>query len=169
MSFPATRFALPHVGTAGNQGSHPAACAHPQICGLFWCRQLAYRSVRTHDVPNLQRRDFPDFPQTTAAPTNARTAHDPRTRQCSLSSRPAPGPVSTPERPTPAPPVPATLQSSTRPDRASVEADSAPRDAQSLLRNASRGAAGGQRLLRWLASTQQSAASTMLHYLRHCV
>src|SRR5579863_237722 len=169
MSLPATRFALPHVGTAGNQGSHPAACAHPQVRGLFRCRQLAYRSVRTHDVRDLQRRHFPGLPDATAAPTNPRTAHDPRTRQCSLSSRHTPGPVSTPERPTPAPPVLATLQSSTRPDRAGLETDPAPRDAQSLLRNASRRDRKSTRLLRPLASAELGVTPPMLHYLRRCV
>ena len=169
MSLPATRFALPHVGTTGNQGPRLAACADPQVRRLLRCRQLAYRSVRTHDVPDLQRRDFPDFPQTTAAPANPRTAHDSRARQCSLSSRHTPGPVSTPERPTPASAVLATLQSATRPDRASLETDSAPRDAQSLLRHASRSAAGGQRLLRPLASAELGVTPPMLHYLRRCV
>ena len=40
------------------------------------------------------------------------------------------------------------------PDRASLEADSAPRDSQPLLRHAGRGAQGGQRLLRPVASSQ---------------
>ncbi len=43
MSLPATRFALSHVGTAGDQGPHFAACIDPQVGGLFWRRQFGHR------------------------------------------------------------------------------------------------------------------------------
>ncbi|SRR6266404_640567 len=151
MSLPTARFALSHVGTAGNQGPHLAACADPQVGGLLRRRQLGNRSVRTHDVSDLQRRDFPHFPQALAAPTNARTANDRRARQCPISSRKTPGPLSSSPCPTVAPAFPAALQPAARSDRASVEADTAPRNSQPLLRNASRRAAGRQRLLRSLA------------------
>src|ERR1019366_2507870 len=130
MSLPATWFVLPHVGTTGNQGSHPAACADPQGRGPFRRRQLEYRPVRTHDVRDLQRRDLSALPEATAAPTNTRTAHDSHTRQCSLPSRDTPCPVPTPARPTPASPVPATVRSATCADRARMETDTAPRDPQ---------------------------------------
>jgi hypothetical protein len=169
MSLPATWFALPHVGTTGNQGSHLAACADPQVCGLFRRRQLEHRPVRTHDVRDLQRRDLSGLPEATTAPTNTRTAHDPHTRQCSLPSRDTPCPVPTPARPTPASPVPATVQPATCADRARMETDTAPRDPQPLLRHASRRAQSRQCLLRSLASTEQRVAPTMLHYLRRCV
>jgi hypothetical protein len=169
MSLPTTRFALSHVGTARNQGPHLAACADPQVRGLFWRRQFGHRSVHTDDVPNLQRRDFPHFPRATAAPTNARTPNDRGARQCPLSSRETPGRLSSSPCPTVAPAFPAALQPATRSDRTSVEADSAPRNSQPLLRDASRRTEGRQRLLRSLAQAQQGAASTMLHYLRRCV
>jgi len=70
MPLPTTRFALSYVGTAGNQGPHFAACTDPKVRDLFRCGQFGQRSVRTHDVPHLQRRDFPDFLQAPLAPTN---------------------------------------------------------------------------------------------------
>ena len=169
MSLPATRFALPHVGSAGNQGPDPAACADSKVGGLLWGRQFGHRTVRTNDVPYLQRRHVPDFPQAVASPANARTPHDPRARQRSLSSRKAPGRLPSLPCSTVAPVVPAALQPATGSDRASVEADSAPCYSQPLLRHAGRRAESRQRLLRPLAQTQQGAASIMLHYLRRCV
>jgi hypothetical protein len=56
-----------------------------------------------------------------------------------------------------------------RPDRAGVEAHSAPSDAQPLLRHARRRSPGRQHLLRPLAPTEPNPAQTMLHYLRRCV
>lgn len=70
MSLPATRFALSHVGAAGNQRPHPAACADPQVRSLFRRRQLGHGPVCAHDVPHLQRRHFPELPQKAAAPAN---------------------------------------------------------------------------------------------------
>jgi hypothetical protein len=63
----------------------------------------------------------------------------------------------------------AALQPTTRPDRASLEADAAARDTQSLLRHAARGAQGGQRVLRSLAPTERRVTTIMLHYLSRCV
>jgi len=169
MSLPTTRFPLPHVGTARNQGSDPAPCADPKVGGLLWGRQFGHRAVRTHDVPYLQRRHVPDFPQTLASPTNARTPHDRRARQRALSSRQTPGRLSSSPCPPVASDVPAALQPTTGADRAGVEADSAPGYSQPLLRHAGRSAESRQRLLRSLAQTQQGAASIMLHYLRRYV
>jgi len=169
MSLPATRLALSHVGTAGNQGPHPAACADPQVGGLFWRRQFGHRAVRTDDVPDLQRCNVPHFPQAVAAPTNARTPNDRCARQCPLSSRQTPGRLSSSPCPTVAPALPAAVQPATRSYRTSVEAHSAARNSQPLLRNAPRRTESRRRLLRSLASAQQGAASLMLHYLRRCV
>ena len=113
MSLPATRFALPHVGAAGDQGPHFAACADPQVRGVFRRRQLEQRPVRSHDVYGIQRRDFPTLSQAVAAPTNTRPAHDPCTRQCSLSSRQTPGAIPASLCQTAAAAVPAALQSAT--------------------------------------------------------
>src|SRR5580658_2882217 len=165
MSLPAAWLALPNVGAAGDQGPDPAPCADPQVRGLLRCRQFGQRPVRTHDVPDLQRRDIRNFPQAVAAPANPGTAHAPRTRQCSLPSRETPGALPTLSCTRPAAAVLAALQSTTRPHRASLEADSAPRDTQPLLRYAARGAQGGQRVLRSLAPTERDLTTTMLHYL----
>lgn len=169
MSLPAARLPLPYVGTAGNQRPHPAACVDPQVRGLLRRGQSDLGAVRTHDVHCLQCRDLPGLPQATAASSNSRTSHAPRTRQRPLPSRRTPGPVSTSARSTPQTPVSAVLQSSTRPYRASLETRSAPRNAQSLLRHASRSATGRRRLLRSLAPTESSPPKTMLHYLRRGV
>jgi hypothetical protein len=169
MSLPTTRFALPHMGGAGDQRPDPAACADSKVGGLLWGRQFGHWTVRTNDVPHLQRRHLPEFSQTVAAPANAWTPHDPRARQRSLPSRKTAVPLPSSPCSTVAPAVPATLQPATGANRASVEADSAPGDSQSLLRNARRSAKSRQRLLRSLAQAQQGAASTMLHYLRRCV
>src|SRR6266702_1860833 len=169
MSLPTTRFALPHVGTTGNQGPDPAACANPQVRRLLWRRQLAQWPVRSHDVRDFQRRHVPELSEASAAPADTGTAHDAGTGQRSLSSRDPLGAIFAPPRSTSAAGVSAAIQPATRPDRTSLEADPAPRDAQPVLRNASRSAQGRQRLLRPLAPTQQSAASLMLHYLRRCV
>src|SRR5271167_635275 len=169
MSLPATWLALPNVGTAGNQGPDPAPCTDPQVRGLLRCRQLEQRPIRTHDVPHLQRRDFPEFPEATAAPANPGTTDAPRARQCPLSSRETPGAIPAFSCTRSAPAVLAALQSTTRPHRASLEADPAPRDTQPLLRHAARGAQGGQRVLRQVAPTQYGIATIMLHYLSRCV
>lgn len=169
MSLPATRFALSHVGTAGNQGPHLAACADPKVRGLFRCRQFGHRSVRTHDVPDLQRRNIPELSQAAAAPKDSRATHDPRTRQRPLSSCTPLGCILAPPCARSAATVSAALQPATCPDRASLETHPALGNAQPLLRNASRSAESRQRLLRSLAPTEPSAAPSMLHYLRRCV
>jgi len=169
MSLPATRLALPHVGTPGNQGSHPAACPDPQVRGVFRRRQCGQRSVRSHDVHDFQRRDVPGLSQATAAPTHPGPTHDPRARQCSLSSRNTPAPIPASQRPTPAAALSPALQPATRSDRAGLETGPALGNAQPLLRNASRRTEGRQRLLRSLAPTEQRAAPSMLHYLRRGV
>ncbi len=169
MSFPATRFSLPHVGAARNQGPGSAASADSQIDILLWDSQPGYRTVHTNDVPHLQRGDLQGFPAASAALANARTPHDRRTRQCSISSPNGPGRLPAAPRSTAAPAVPAALQHATASDRESVEAGSAPGHSQSLLRHVARSAESRQRLLRSLAPAQQSAASTIRHYLRRCV
>src|SRR5277367_266305 len=169
MSLPATRLALPHVGTARNQGPHLATCADPQVGGLLWRRQLAQWSVRSHDVRDFQRRHVPELSPASAAPADSGTAHDAGTGQRSLSSRNPLGAIFAPPRSTSTAGVSAAIQPAIGPDRASLEADAAPRNAQPVLRNASRSAQSGQRLLRPLAPTKQSAASIMLHYLRRRV
>ena len=80
MSLPATWLALPDVGTAGNQGPDPAACADPQVRGLLRCRQFGQRPVRPHDVPDLQRRDIP------RASSSGCCASKPRDGACSSCS-----------------------------------------------------------------------------------
>ena len=169
MSFPATRFSLPHVGAARNQGPDSAACADSQIDILLWGGQPGYRTVHTNDVPHLQRGDLQDFPAASFASADARTPHDRRARQCPISPRKTPRRLPAAPRSIATPAVPAALQPATGSNRASVEAGSAPGHSQSLLRHVARSARSRQRLLRSLAPAQQSAASTMLHYLRHCV
>ena len=169
MSLPATRLALPHVGTAGDQGPHFAACTDPQVRGVFRRRQLEQRPLRSHDVHGIQRRDFPALSQTAAAPTNTRPAHDPCARQCPLSSRETLGAIPASLCPTSAAAVPAALQSTTRSDRAGLEADPPTRNSQPLLRDPPRRPQSRQRLLRSLAQTEQRITPSMLHYLRRCV
>jgi hypothetical protein len=169
MSLPATRLALSHVGAARNQGPHLAACVNPQVRRLLWRRQLGYWSVRSHDVRDFQRRHLPELSPASAAPAHSGTARDAGTGQRSLSSRDPLGAILAPPRSTSAAGVSAAIQPATGTDRTSLEADPAPRDAQPVLRNASRSAHCRQRLLRPLAQTKQGAASIMLHYLRRCV
>src|SRR5438874_1650897 len=163
MSLPATRFALSNVGATGNQGPHLAARADPKVRGLLRRRQFGHRSVRTHDVRDLQRRDVPALSQAAAAPKDLRTTHDPGARQRPLSSRTTPGHVFAPPCSRSATAVSTALQPATGPDRASLETGPAPGDAQPLLRNASRSAQSGHRLLQSLAPTEQSVAPPMLH------
>jgi hypothetical protein len=169
MSLSAAWLAMPHVGTPGNQGPHSAACADPKIRGLFWRRQFEQRPVRTHDVPYLQRHDFPELPRATAAPAYPGAANAPRARQRPLPSRETSRPIPALPCPTPAVAVPAALQSTTRPHRASLEADPTPRHTQSILRDAPRGAHGGQRVLRSVATAKPGVTTFMLHYLSRCV
>ena len=158
MSLPTTRFALPHVGTARNQGPHLAARADPQVRRLLWRGQPAQWSVRSHDVRDFQRRHVPELSAASAAPAHTGTAHDAGTGQRSLSSRDPLGAIFAPPRSRSAAGVSAAIQSATGPDRTSLEADPAPRNAQPVLRNASRSAQSRQRVLRPLAPTKQSAA-----------
>ena len=169
MSLPATWLPLPHVGTARDQGPDPAACADPKIRGLLWCRQLGQRTVRAHDVPHLQRRDLQDFPQAPDAPAHARAAHDRRAGQCSISPCEAPGQLPSQQCSESESAFSAALQPSVGSNRARLEADSASRYSQPLLRHAARSAQSRQRLLRSMAQGQQRVASIMLHYLRRCV
>jgi hypothetical protein len=169
MSLPTTRFALPHVGTTGNQGPDLAACANPQVRRLLRRRQLAQWPVHSHDVHDFQCRHVPELSQAPAAPTDSRTAHDAGRGQRSLSSRDPLGPILAQSRSKSTTAVSAAIQPATRPDRTSLEAHPAPRNAQPVLRHASRSAQSRQRLFRSLAPTKQSAASSMLHYLRRGV
>jgi len=169
MPLSTTRLALPHVGTAGDQRPHPAACADPQVRGVLWRGQLEQRSVRAHDVQGVQRPDLPTFSQATAAPTSPTPTHDRGARQRPLSSCSTAGPIPARACSTPETSVSATLQSAARFDRASLETDSTPGDPQPLLRDPRRGAPGRQCLLRPLASAESNLAQAMLHYLRRCV
>ena len=98
MPLPATRFALPHVGTAGNQGPDLATCADPKVRGLLRRRQFGHRSIRAHDVRDLQRHDVPELPQAAAASKDLPTTYGPRAGQRPLSSRTTPGHVLAPPR-----------------------------------------------------------------------
>ena len=169
MSLPTTRLALPHVGGSGNQRPDPAACPDPKVRGMFRRGQSGQWKVRAHDVQDLQRRHLSALSQATAASTHTGPAHDPGSRQRSISSRHPPASLSAPQRTTPAAAVPAPLQPATRPDRAGLEAGPPLGNAQSLLRSASRCTRRRQRLLRSLAQTEQRIASPMLHYLGRCV
>src|ERR1700677_102243 len=169
MSLPATWLALRNVGTAGDQGPDSAPCADPQVRGLLRRRQFEQWPIRTHDVPDLQRRDIREFPQAPAAPADPGTAHAPRARQRPLSSRHTPGSVSASSCPRSAAAVLAALQPATGPHRARLEADSAARDAQPVLCNAPRGAQGGQRVLQPVAPTERRVTTIMLQYLSRCV
>ena len=169
MSLPAARFPMPHVGAARNQGPSSATCADPKVGGLLWRRQFGRRAVRANDVPHLQRRHLQDLSQAPAVPAHPWATHDRRTGQCSISPCEAPGRFPSPQCSTPAPAVPAALQSSTGSDRTCLEADSAPRHSQPLLRHAGRSAQGRERLFRSVAQSQQCTASIMLHYLNRCI
>jgi hypothetical protein len=169
MSFSATRLALSHVGATGDQGPDLAACTDPQVHRLFWRGQPGHGPVCTQDVQDVQCRNLLAFPRATALSANARPAHDHRAGQCALPSRQTPGSISAPAYFPAEASVSATLQPTTRPDRAGVEAHSAPSDAQPLLRHARRLSPGRQHLLRPLAPTEPNPAQTMLHYLRRCV
>ena len=169
MSLPTTRFPLPHVGAARNQGSDPAPCADPKVGGLLRGRQFGHRPVRANDVPYLQRRHVPDLSQAIAPPANPWAPHDRRARQRSLSSRKAPGRLPSSPCSTTAPAVPAALQPATGSDRTGMEAGSAAGHPQPLLRHAGRSTARCPCLLRSLAATKQGAPSAMLHYLRRRV
>lgn len=169
MSLPTTRFALPHVGAARNQGPDTAPCADPKVGGLLRGRQLGHRPVRANDVPDLQRRYLPDLPQATSSPANPWAPHDRRARQRSLSSRKAPGRLPSSSCSTTASAVPAALQPPTGSDRASMEAGPAPGHSQPLLRHAGRSTASCPCVLRSLAQAKQGTASAMLHYLRRRV
>lgn len=169
MSLSAARFPVPHVGAARNQGLGSGACADPKIRGLLWRRQFEHRAIRANDVPHFQRRDLQDLSQAFAAPAHSRTPHDRRVGQCSVSSREAPGQISSQQRTKSALAVPAALQSSVGSNRTRLETDSAARHAQPLLCHAARSAESRQRLLRPVATSKPGSASTMLHYLRRCV
>ena len=169
MSLPAARLALSDVGGPGNQGPHLAACLDSQVGGLFRRGQLGEWSVRSNDVPGFQRCDVSTLSQAAAAPTPAGATHGLGAGQCALPSCQPPASVSASQRPPDAPVVLATLQSTTRSDRACMETGKTFGDTQSLLCHASRAASRRQFLLRPLAQTKQCVASFMLHYLRRHV
>ena len=168
MSLPTTRFALPDVGTAGDQGPDLAACTDPQIDRLLRRSQPAHRAVRTHDVQGVQCDYVQALSRTTAATSGAPSSHDRGARQRPLPPRRTPGSVPAATCPTPAAFVSATLQPATRLDRACLEADSASGDTQPLLPYARRCSQSCQRLLQSLAPAEPNIVPTMLHYLsRH--
>ena len=169
MSISTTRFAPPHVGTAGDQRPHFAACTDAQVGGLLWRGQFAHRPIHPHDVSDFQRHHLPAFPEAIAASPNARPAHDPRARQHPLTSRRPPGFPSASLQAKLETLMPTTLQSATRTHRAGLETDPAPGYTQPLLGHAPRGLAGHQRVLRSLASSEYNTVAPMLHYLRRCV
>lgn len=169
MSLSTARLALSDVGGTGDQGPYLAARPDSQIRGLFRSGQFKERSVRSHDVPGIQRSDVPTISQAAAAPPPSGATHGRGAGQCALPSCKPSASVSPPQRPPSAPVVLAALQSTARSNRASMETDETFGDAQSLLSHASRPTLRRQFLLRSLASTKQRVASTMLHYLRRCV
>ena len=169
MSLPTTRFPLPHVGAARNQGSDPAPCADPKVGGLLRGRQFGHRPVRANDVPYLQRRHVPDLSQAIAPPANPWAPHDRRAGQCSISPCEAPGQLPSQQCSESESAFSAALQPSVGSNRARLEADSASRYSQPLLRHAGRSTARCPCLLRSLAATKQGAPSAMLHYLRRRV
>ena len=83
-----------------------------------------------------------------------------------VSPRDPLGPIFAQPRSKPTAVVSAAIQPATSPDRTRLEADPTPRNAQPVLRDTSRSAQSRQRLLRWLAPTQQSAASTYAALLK---
>jgi len=58
MSLPATRFPLPHVGTARNLGLNPSACADPKVGCLLSGSQLEHRTARTNKRPIFNAATF---------------------------------------------------------------------------------------------------------------
>ena len=169
MSLSATRLALSHVGASGGPGPHFAACAHPQVCRLFWSRPSAHRAVRAQDVQGVQCPNLPALPHAVAALSTARPPYDPHPRQRSLPSCCDPGSFPAPAGCALETGVSSTLQPTARADRAGLETDSPPSNAQPLLSYTWRSAQSRQHLLQSLASSERDLAQTMLHYLRRRV
>lgn len=169
MPFPAARYAVPHVGSAGGQGSGGFPCANTQVGGLLRRGQPEQRKVRSLFVRHIQRANLRRIPETTPAPSLARQKDGARLGQRPLSPRQTARSFIAAASKAPDAAVLAALLSTTRSDRTSVETGTPVGDAQSLFRHSQRSPARSGILLRPLAKTEPGPTTAMRHHLRRYV
>lgn len=169
MPFPTTRHTLQNVDSARGQGPRCDPRVHAQIHCLFWSSQSTQWQVHSRYLTQFRRGHVRGVPEKAVAPSLAQKEDGRDIGQRSVSPcevaqatfEETPGPSRTP--------VSATVQSSTRAYRASLEAGPSIGDTQPVLRQPGRGAGRHRLLFRSMAATQFSAAKIMRHYLRRHV
>src|SRR5258706_2169110 len=169
MPLPATRNALPHVGAARDARSGAAARAHAQVGGLLRCGPSRHGSLRLGHVRSLQCTNLRYLPAPALATPPPRQAPGRRAGQRQVPPRALTGASAASIPSWPELTAPDALQPTACTDRAGLEARAPSGPAQPLLRYARLRPRRRQPLFRQLVATQQSAASTMLHYLSRCV
>ena len=158
MPFPAARHAVSDVGAPGDQRPGALPRPYPQVSGLFRCGQPRIRQVHSRPVRQVRRRHLQDIPQEAVAAQVAHKAHGDRPGQCAVPPRRAVSADAASISKGSHVVVPAALQPAACADRARLEADTPPGNAQSVLRHPGRSAHGRRRVPRSMAETQFGAA-----------
>ena len=84
MPFPATWYALPNVDAARVERPGAIACAHSQVDGLLWSRQLAFRKIRIFPERAIRCGDVRSVSEKAIAASLTRCAHGDRAGQCPI-------------------------------------------------------------------------------------
>lgn len=87
MPLPATRYALPYVGTTRGQGSGDNPCINPQVYRLLRCGQSLQWQIHSFNVHQIRCAYLRAIPENIAAPSLAQQADDSDTRQRPLPTR----------------------------------------------------------------------------------
>lgn len=158
MPFPATRYTLSHVGPARGQGSSSDPCFHSQIHCLLWRGQPTEREVRLCNLTRIQCGHVRSFFEKASSPPITSEEDSRHIGQCSLPPCQAAQAVIEKAPEVPRAVVPASIQSPTGSNRASVEVGSSIGHTQSVLCQPGRGTHRHRSLFRSLAKAQLSAA-----------
>jgi transposase len=169
MPLPTTWHPVSPVGTARDQGSDPAPCAHPQVGRLCWCRQFAHRHIHPLSVRHVQCGHIRDRSEDAAAAARPRHAHGAGGGHCPVPPRGVAQTVASNISRRAHPAVSAAVQSAAGPRRARLEAGPPRGDAQPVLRHLGRSAHCRLNVLRPLEKAQLGAAEIMRHKLRRYV
>ena len=169
MPFPATRYALSDVGSAGGKGSGAYPCAHSQVHRLLRCSQSTQRQVHLRYLAQVRRSHLRGVLEENAASSVAQKENGCGVGQRTVSPRQAAESVVEEASGAPRAAFPAAIQSTVGPYRAGLEAGSPFGDPQQVLCRPERSTGCHGNLLRPVVETQLSTAKIMRHYLRRCV
>ena len=169
MPFPAARYTLSHVDTAGGQRSGAGPCLYPQIYRLLPRGQSAQWKVHTRYLTHIQCRHIRDVSEEIAAASFSPEKDGGNTRQCPVSPRQIAQAAADQASPAPRVIVSAAVQPATGPYRASMEIGTSIGDTQPVLPQPKRSSNCHRVLFRPMAKTKCCANKIMRYYLRRRV